>query len=184
MYIVIISLLVIIIAFVGWFVTTYNKLLKNSMSVKNAYADMNAYLKKRWDLVPNLVEVVKKYASHEKETLTAVVEARTKAISLPDGEERDQAENMLTQSLGKLIALQEAYPDLKAESQFTNLSNQLDQIEKDILNARRYYNAVVTRFNTEIKLFPAVLIAKKLGFTEEKLFEIQEEEKQAVKVKF
>lgn len=183
-WIILVVILLIVFVLVGWFTSTYNGLLKQKMSVKNAFADMDAYLKKRYDLIPNLVETVKGYTKHESETLTAVIEARNKAMNSTDPSAKMEAEDTLSKCVSKLIALQEAYPELKAEKQFTNLSTQLEQMEKDILNSRRYYNAVVTKFNTAIATFPNVIVANMCHYTEEKLFEIANEERQNAKVQF
>ncbi len=165
-------------------VLLYNNLVSLKNRVGEAFATMDAYLLKRHDLIPNLVETVKGYASHEKETLEGVIEARSRAMSASTVEEKSQAENMISGALKNLFALSEAYPDLKANQNFLALQGDLTKVEEDILNARKYYNAVVRTYNTSIQKFPAVLVASMMGFYDKAMFEAAEEERENVKVQF
>ncbi len=165
-------------------VLLYNNLVSLRNKVKEAFSTMDAYLLKRYDLIPNLVETVKGYASHEKETLEGVIKARSMAMQATTVEDKNQAENMITGALKSLFALSESYPDLKANQNFLALQGDLTKVEEDILNARKYYNAVVRTFNTAIQKFPAVLVASAMGFHEEAMFVAAEEERENVKVQF
>jgi LemA protein len=152
---------------------------------ENAWADIDVQLKRRYDLIPNLVGTVKGYAGHEKQTLEAVVNARSRAMSVQGPAEKAQAEGMLTAALRQLFALAEAYPQLRAVESFTQLQNQLTQIEEAIQNARRYYNAVVRDLNTRIAQFPSNLIANLFSFTPREFFELTETtQREAPRVSF
>ncbi len=166
--------------------SAYNKCVRLKNQSEEAYAQIDAHLKQRYDLVPNLVETVKGYAGHEQKTLTAVIEARNKAMSAGSIEEKDKADNAFAGTLKSLFALSEAYPELKANTNFTNLQEQLSSLEKDILQARKYYNAVVKTFNTTIETFPTSLIVGMFGskFKKMSYLEVSSEEKQNVKVQF
>lgn len=176
-------LIVIAVVLLGG-VLLYNNLVSLRNKVKEAFSTMDAYLLKRYDLIPNLVETVKGYASHEKETLESVIKARSMAMQATTVEDKNQAENMITGALKSLFALSESYPDLKANQNFLALQGDLTKVEEDILNARKYYNAVVRTFNTAIQKFPAVLVASMMGFHEEAMFVAAEEERENVKVQF
>jgi LemA protein len=165
-----------------WAVVVFNGLVRLRNTSDNAWSDIDVYLKKRHDLVPNLVETVKGYARHEKETLERVVEARNEAAAASTTSDRISAENALTRNLTRLMVLAEAYPDLKANRGFLALQSDLTSIENDVANARRYYNAVVRDFNTRQQLFPASLIAGPLGFRERPFFEAGADERQATRV--
>jgi len=163
----------------------YNGLVRLKVQSDNAWADVDVQLKRRYDLIPNLVETVKGYAGHEKGTLDAVISARSRAMSATGPAEKAQAENMLTGALKSLFALSEAYPQLRAIESFTLLQNSLSEIEDNVQNARRYYNAVVRDFNTRILQFPTNLFASTLGFKEREFFEITAPaEREAPKVNF
>jgi LemA protein len=151
---------------------------------ESAWSDIVVQLKRRHDLVPNLVETVKGYASHERGTLEAVVDARSRAMSAQGPASRAEAENMLTGALKSLFALAEAYPQLRAAENFGQLQQQLAGIEDAIQNARRYYNAVVRDLNTKILQFPSNLIARMFGFREREFFEIGEGESVVPRVSF
>ncbi|MGI6664291.1 MAG: LemA family protein [Christensenellaceae bacterium] len=175
--------LVIIIAL--WLISSYNRFVKGRNKAEEAFSTMDVYLKKRFDLIPNVVETVKGYAGHEQETLEKVIQARQGISSAATEEERLAQENQLTGTLRTLFAVAEAYPDLKANTNFMNLQNQLTSIENDIANARKYYNAVVRDFNTSIESFPSNLIAGMFRFKRLTPYEVSStEERENVKVQF
>lgn len=162
----------------------YNGLVKLREQVDASWADIDVQLKRRYDLIPNIVETVKGYAGHEKETLEAVIQARSRAMGAAGPAEKAQAEGMLTGALKSLFALSEAYPDLRAAEGFRDLQKTLADLEDVIANARRYYNAVVRDYNTKIQSVPQNLVAKSFGFTEREFFEIGEGERAVPKVDF
>ena len=163
----------------------YNRLVRLRNQSDSAWADIDVQLKRRYDLIPNLVETVKGYASHERETLEAVINARNRAMSATGPAEQAQAENMLTGALKSLFALAEAYPELRAVEGFTKLQGSLEAIERDIQNARRYYNAVVRDLNTSVEQFPSNLVANAFRFQKREYFELTDEaEREAPKVQF
>jgi LemA protein len=181
MWIVLLILVVLIVAFIGM----YNGLVKLRVRVDNSWADIDVQLKRRYDLIPNLVETVKGYASHEKDTLEAVIEARNRAMGVQDPEAKAQAENVLTGALRQLFALAEAYPQLRAVESFTDLQGSLNEIEDAVQNARRYYNAVVRDYNTKIHTVPSNLVAGMFGFQRRQFFGLEDErEREAPKVDF
>lgn len=183
----IIGLIVIVIAvlFIAWGVGAYNGFVRMRNRIEEAFATMDVYLKKRYDLVPNLVETVKGYAAHESGTLEKVIQARNAAASAATAEERIENENILSGTLKNLFALAEAYPDLKANTNFLDLQSQLQRLEDEIANSRKYYNAVVKEFNTKTETFPSNMIAGMFHFTRRTMFEVAgDEERQAVKVQF
>jgi len=166
-------------------VFTYNGLVRLRVQCDNAWADIDVQLKRRYDLIPNLVETVKGYAGHEKETLEGVIAARNQAISATGPAAKAGAENMLTGALRQVFALAEAYPQLRAVESFNQLQQTLNQLEDNIQNARRYYNAVVRDFNTKIAVFPSNLLAGMFGFKPREFFEISAPaEREAPKVSF
>ncbi|MFO8011997.1 MAG: LemA family protein [Phycisphaerae bacterium] len=168
-----------------WFVLTYNGLVKLRNQVQNAWSQIDVQLKRRHDLIPNLVETVKGYASHEQETLEQVVQARQQGIDASGVKEQQQAENMITGALRQLFALSEAYPDLKANQNFMQLQEELASTENKIGFARQYYNDTVQTFNTRQQQFPANMVAGMLGFEPADFFEIEEPEAREVpEVKF
>jgi LemA protein len=163
----------------------YNGLVRLKVTCDNAWADIDVQLKRRYDLIPNLVETVKGYAGHEKGTLEAVINARNRAMSATGPGDKAQAENMLTGALKSLFALSEAYPQLRAIESFTSLQSSLAQIEDTVQNARRYYNAVVRDLNTRIQQFPTNIFANMLGFKPREFFEVSAPaEREAPKVSF
>lgn len=179
-----IVILVLVIVLVFWFVSIYNKLVSLRMNVKEGFSTIDVFLKKRYDLIPNLVETVKGYANHESETLSKVIEARGNAISASP-QDKSKCEGDLSNALSKLLMISESYPDLKADTQFINLQNQLQNIESEIEKSRRYYNGVVKEFNTSIKKVPTCIIASLFKFKEEPFFEIEnKDERENVKVQF
>lgn len=180
-----IIILVIIAIIVIWAVSGYNGFVKGKNNVDEAFSTMDVYLKKRFDLIPNLVETVKGYAAHEKETLQAVVAARSQVQSAGTDAERLEAENALTGTLRSLFAVAEAYPDLKANANFLDLQNQLKSVEDDIANSRKYYNGCVKAFNNRCQMFPSSIIAGIFHFEPRTMFEVSsEEERENVKVEF
>ena len=177
-----IAVLLAALALGVWGVALFNGLIRLRNNSNNAWSDVDVHLKKRHDLVPNLVETVKGYARHEKETLERVVRARNQAASATSTAAKSTAEDALTQSLRGLFALAEAYPDLKANEGFLGLQRDLSRIEDDIANARHYYNAVVRDFNTKQEVFPANLLASVLGFETRSFFQAEAGERQAARV--
>ena len=166
------------------FIYYYNKFIKLKNQADESWSGIDVQLKKRYDLIPNLVETVKGYASHEKETLEKVIQARNMAVGAKSVEEKAKAENFLSSTLKSLFAVSESYPDLKANENFMNLQNTLAEIEDAIQMARRYYNAVVRDYNIACEAFPSVIIANIFHFKKREFFEIEEAEKENVKVKF
>jgi LemA protein len=170
---------------IGWLVLTYNGLVRLRNGVKNAWAQIDVQLRRRYDLIPNLVETVKGYAAHEKETFENVVKARQAGIDASNVKEQGQAENMITGALRQLFALSEAYPDLKANQNFLALQEELASTENKIGFARQYYNDSVQTFNTRQQIFPANMVAKMMGFAPSDFFELEEAEMREVpKVEF
>ena len=163
-------LAVVAVAVIG----IYNGLVKLKVQADNAWSDIDVQLKRRHDLIPNVVETVKGYAGHERQTLEAVINARSKAVSVQGAgpAERGQAEGALTSALRGLFALAEAYPQLRATENFSALQNTLAQIEEAVQNARRYYNAVVRDLNTKIQVFPSNIVAGLFGFKNREFFEV------------
>lgn len=166
------------------FIVTYNKFIVLRNKSDEAFSTMDIYLKKRYDVIPNLVETVKGYATHERETLEKVIQARNMAIGAKTFEERQQNENAISGCLKSLFAVTENYPQLKADAGFMNLQNQLISLENDISQSRKYYNGVVKQYNTKRELFPANLLAAILGFKRYPYFMVNEWERQNVNVKF
>lgn len=163
---------------------TYNGLTKLKVLVEEGWSGIDVQLKKRYDLIPNLVNTVKGYAKHEKDVLENVTKFRNMAMNAKSPEERIEAENQLSGTLKTLFAVAESYPDLKADSSFINLQNNLTQIEGDLEKARRYYNGTVREFNTKLEVFPTNIIGKFLGFTRRIFFEAEAEARENVKVDF
>lgn len=175
---------VVLLVLVLFFISTYNSLVVKRNRVKNAWAQIDVQLKKRFDLIPNLVETVKGYAKHEAGTLEAVVKARNQYISAATPEEMMKANTEMTGALSRLFALAENYPDLKANTNFMELQSELTQVEDKIAYARQFYNDTVMIFNNAIQVFPANLLAGLFGFKEETYFKADEAERQNVKVQF
>ncbi len=160
----------------------YNRLVALRQNVNQAFADVDVQLQQRRDLIPNLVETVKGYATHEKGTLEAVTNARAAAASARGVDEKVQAENMLTGALRQLFAVAEAYPDLKANTNFLQLQTELSDIENKLAAARRFFNNAVGEFNASIQQFPAVVFAGMLGFRERPFFDVGEDNRAALNV--
>ena len=178
-------LYIILIVIVLWVITIYNGLIRRRFRVKEAWSDINVQLKRRYDLIPNLVEAVKGYMTHERQVFEKVTEARTKAMGAQTKEEKLGAENILSNTLKTLFAVAENYPDLKANANFLDLQREIADTENKIQAARRFYNSVVMELNTAVKTFPTNMIANLFKFRKEEFFGLErEEEKEAVKVKF
>lgn len=162
----------------------YNGLVTLKNKCEEAWADIDTQLKRRYDLIPNLVETVKGYAGHEAQTLEKVIQARNVAMNAKSIQEKEQAENVISGALKTIFALSENYPDLKANQNFMDLQKTLKEIEEHVQLSRRYYNATVRDLNTKIEVFPNNFIAGPLGFTKKEFFQANEEEKQNVQVSF
>lgn len=172
---------------VVWGIFTYNRLITLRNRAKEAFSDIDVQLKRRYNLIPNLVEAVKGYAAHESGVFQRVTEARANALSAEQSgnvKNMGQAENMLSGALKSLFAVAESYPDLKASQNFMELQQELRDAEDKIQAARRFFNTTVMALNTKIQSFPVVLVAKTLGFKQEEFFEIEEGEKAVPKVSF
>ena len=174
--------IVVVLVLVG--IGMYNGLVKLRNQVEGAWAQIDVQLKRRYDLIPNLVETVKGYAAHERETLDAVIQARNMAQSATGPAEAAAADNVLTGALKSVFALSEAYPDLKANQNFLNLQEELTGTEGRIAYARQNYNDVVQRYNTKIQTFPPSLFAKMFGFAQREYFEAEPDSRGNVKVQF
>jgi len=180
-----IVLVVIAVGLVLYLMTAYNGLVRLKVQCDNAWSDIDVQLKRRYDLIPNIVETVKGYAAHEKGTLEAVVAARNQAMTAQGPAAKGEAEGMLTGALRQVFALAEAYPQLRAVESFTQLQSTLGQIEDTLQNARRYYNAVVRDFNTMIEQFPSNIVAGMGHFKEREFFQVSAPaEREAPKVSF
>ncbi len=180
----IIAVIIIIVFLVGTLIHMYNNLVGLRNRVKNSYAQIDVQLKRRNDLIPNLVETVKGYAGHEKEVLEEVTRARTSVMNASSVEDKSAADNQLTGALKTLFAVSENYPDLKANSNFQQLQTELNETEDKIAYARQFYNDVVMKYNNACEKFPTNLIAGTFNFTPETFFEAPEEEKAVPEVEF
>lgn len=178
----IIAVVVIIVGSI--LIGTYNGLVSSHAEVENALANIDTQLQRRADLIPNLLETVKGYMAHEQEVMTAVSDARARLAGASTAEELQQADSAMTSALSRLLMVAENYPDLKADTQFTALSDELAGTENRIAVARRDYNQAVTAYNKSIRMFPKNLMASMFGFAEEPLFEADEGAKTAPKVEF
>jgi LemA protein len=165
-------------------IAMYNGLINLRNRVDEAWSDISVQLKRRYDLIPNLISTVKGYAAHEKEVFEKVTEARTRAMSAGTTEEKAEAENMLSGTLKSLFAVSENYPDLKANQNFLELQRELTDTEDKIMASRRFYNGNVRDFNTKLQVFPTNMIAGMLKFSAREFFEMDEKEKENVKVEF
>lgn len=181
MWIIIIAVVALLILFV---IGNYNTLVKLRNRVKDQWAQIEVLLKRRADLIPNLIETVKGYAGHEKNTLESVIEARNKAVSATTTEDEMKANGELTQALGRLFALTEAYPDLKANTNFMDLQNNLKDTEDKISFARQFYNDAVLKYKDKREMFPSNIIASMFGFKSEPFFEASESDREVPKVQF
>lgn len=178
-------LLAVVVVIGGWLVSAYNGFISWRNRVDEAFSTMDVYMVKRYDLIPNLVETVKGYASHERETLEQVISARNHAVNAQTMDEKMQAEGEISGVLGRLFALSEAYPDLKANQQFLDLQNQLQKVEEDIAQSRKYYNGTVRQYNTRVESFPNNIVAGMFKFEKRQSFEVEDPtQRQNVKVQF
>ncbi len=180
LYILIAIVVIILIAVLA----TYNSLVQLNNKVKEAFSTMDVYLKKRWDLIPNIVETVKGYAKHEKDTLKEVIELRNSSYDKMSDSEKIKTNEQLSQGIYKIMALAEAYPDLKANENFKDLNNQLTKVEEDIANSRKYYNGAVRIYNNKVEMFPSNIVAKLFGYRSKSMFEANANERENVKVQF
>lgn len=175
---------VVIVLLLLFVVGNYNKLVNARNKVENQFSQIDIQLKRRADLIPNLVETVKGYAKHEEETLKGVIEARNKAVNAGSVNEKIEANNELTGALNKLLAVAEAYPDLKANENFKDLQSNLKETEDKITYARQFYNDSAMNFNNIVQMFPSNIIAGMFGFKKFDYFKIEEKDKETPKVEF
>lgn len=183
--IIVVLVIAVILIFIGVFVaTTYNGLVSLRNRVNDQWSQIDVELKRRFDLIPNLVNTVKGYAKHESETLESVIKARNTYLSAGTKEDALKADGELTSAINKLFALAESYPDLKANENFVNLQNQLMDTENKISYARKFYNDTALQLNNKIEMFPSNIIASMFHFTKVEFFKAEETERQNVKVEF
>ena len=182
--IILILLLAIIVAVILWFVVIYNGLIRLKVRTNEAWSDIDVQLKRRYDLIPNLINTVKGYATHEKELFENVTKARANAMNAQNPGEKGQTENMLTDALKSLFAVSENYPQLRANENFLELQRELSDTENKIQASRRFYNGNVRDLNTKIQIFPDSIVANMLKIGKREFFEIKEEEKETPKVEF
>ena len=174
-----------IVVLVLYVIGIYNKLQKSVVRIDEAWSQIDVQLKRRVDLIPNIVETVKGYASHEKEVFESVTKARSSLMSAGNAKEAAEADNMLTGALKSLFAVAEAYPELKAQEGFINLQKELSDTEDKVAYSRQFYNSTVRDYNQMIVMFPSNIIAKSFGFSAREFFEVgSEEEREPVKVEF
>lgn len=181
---VLIAVIGVIVLIAIYVASQYNGFVTLNNKVKEAFATMDVYLKKRWDLIPNLVETVKGYMKHESSVLEEIVKLRSSSYDEMSLSDKIDTNKQLSSGISKIMAVMENYPDLKANQNFSELTNQLSTIEDEIANSRKYYNAVVRNLNTKIEMFPSNMIANMFNFEKAKMFEANEEERNNVKVEF
>ncbi len=179
-----IVILAIIVVIILWVIATYNSLISLKNRVKDAWSQIDVQLKRRFDLIPNLVETIKGYTKHESETLENVVKARNNYLSATLPEDQMKADGELTQAINKLFALTESYPDLKANTNFTDLQEQLKETENKIAMSRQFYNDIVMQYNNKVEMVPSNIVASIFKFQKQAFFEAVESERENVKVKF
>ncbi len=177
-----IYLLIILGVIVLFTIVMVNVLVSSRNRVNEAFSTMDVYLKKRWDLIPNIVETVKGYATHEKDTLESVISMRNTDYDKMSKNDKLKSNEQLKENISKLIMLKESYPDLKANENFNKLSSELSEAEDEIANSRKYYNAVVRLYNNKVEMFPGNIIAKIFGFKVSKMFEASDSEKNNIRV--
>lgn len=176
------ALITIVVVILIYAFILYNSFVNLNNKIKEAFSTMDVYLKKRWDLIPNLVETVKGYAQHEKDTLKEVIELRSGTYDNMSSDEKIKKNEMLASKINRIMVLAEAYPELKASENFKNLSNEISKVEEDIANSRKYYNGVVRIYNNKVEMFPSNLFAKLFGYKSKNMFEATTEERVNVKV--
>ena len=175
----------VVLVLILFVVTSYNKLVKGRITVEEAFSTMDVYLKKRFDMIPNLVETVKGYATHEKETLEQVIQLRNMNYDGMSDDEKVANGMAISQAIPKIMAVAESYPELKANENFLELSRQLESVENDIANSRRYYNGAVKKYNLSCQTIPSNIIAGLFHFETKKMYEVSsEQERENVQVKF
>ncbi len=180
MYIyIIIAILILIVIYA---LSLYNTFIRLSNRIKEAFSTMDVYLKKRWDLIPNLVETVKGYAKHEKDTLKEVVELRNISYEKMSDEEKIKTNEQLSNNITKIMVLAEDYPELKASDNFKDLNKQLTKVEDEIANSRKYYNGIVRIYNNKVEMFPSNIFAKMFGYNSKTMFEASADERENVKI--
>lgn len=172
--ILLVVLVIIFVGIIGFVITTYNGLVRLRNTVRNSFAQIETQLQRRFDLIPNLVETVKGYAEHEKELLESVTASRSAYLSAGSGEEKLAMNNQLTSSLKSLFAVTESYPELKANTNFIKLQDELSETEDKVAYARQFYNDAVTLYNNKLQMFPGNIIAGMFGFQEEVLFSTED----------
>lgn len=180
-YVVIILALILVICLL-YFVIMYNKFVQMNNKVDEAFGTMDVYLKKRWDLIPNLVEVVKGYAKHEKKTFKEIVLLRSGIYDDLSQVDKIKTNEEVSKNLTRIVALAEDYPELKANENYLSLSKELSLIEDDIAQSRKYYNAVVRKYNDKVEMIPSNIVAKILGYKTKPMFEASVDERKSVKV--
>lgn len=179
-----IIILVVVVLIAMYVISTYNGLVQSRNKVRDQFSQIDVQLKRRFDLIPNLVETVKGYAKHESETLEKVIQARSNYANAKTDAEKLEASKQMSRGVMNIMALAESYPDLKANTNFIDLQNQLKEIEEKISYARQFYNDSVLMYNNKIEMFPSNLIASMFGFKRENFFEADEKERENVQVKF
>lgn len=184
---IIIAAAAVVVILIIWFIATSNGLVKRKLTVEEAFSGMDIFLKKRYDLIPNLVNTVKGYAEHEQETLQGVISARNQAAGANrnDINETIESEKNFSSAISRLFAIAESYPNLKADSQFLNLQGQLSSVENDIAQARKYYNGAAKQYNYKVAMFPSNIVAGMTGHKKVSFFEVSDEaQRENVKVEF
>lgn len=176
-------ILIIVIVIIIYVLVLYNSFIKLDNKVEEAFSTMDVYLKKRWDLIPNLVETVKGYSKHEKETLSKVIDLRNNTYDNLSNNEKIRKNEVLSNSINKIIALAESYPHLKASSNYKDLSDKLTKVNDEIANSRKYYNGCVRIYNNKVEMFPNNIFAKMFGYKSKLMFEANDKEKKNVNVK-
>ncbi|MFR5756740.1 MAG: LemA family protein [Lachnospiraceae bacterium] len=175
-------IIIVLILIVIYVFALYNSFIKLNNKIKEAFSTMDIYLKKRWDLIPNIVEVVKGYDKYESDTLKFISKLRSSAYDKMSIDEKIKTNEQLSSSISEIMALVENYPDLKAEENFKNLSNQLAMVEDEIANSRKYYNAIVRIYNNKVEMFPSNIFAMLFGYKAKTMFHAEEKERENIKV--
>ena len=175
-------IIVIVVVLLLLVYRTYNSFVKLNNKVEEAFSTMDIYLKKRWDLIPNVVETVKGYAKYENETLEEIINIRNNSYDKMNTNDKIDVNNKISQDIVKIMAIAEAYPELKASENFKDLTNQLVKAEEDIANARKYYNGTVRIFNNKVQMFPSNIVAVIFGYSAKKMFEAIEIERKNIKI--